>query len=172
MKILKILCLSLLVAFTSCKDDDDTPPTGNTSGNLVATWIATDYSYEGTTTSETMGISVTSTFVGTASELDLELTFNEDNTYETNGSYTLNLVTTFEGQTIEQDVPFNVSSSGTYELDGNMLTITGQGATSEATILELTENTLRYTATAETTQTVGQTTATTIITETTVLTRQ
>ncbi len=172
MKILKILSLTLLIAFTSCKNNDDDTPDNDTSGDIVATWIATDYSYEGSTTTESMGITVTSDFVGTASDLDLDITFNSDNTYESSGSYTLNLVTTFEGQTIEQDLPINVSSSGTYQLEGNMLTIDGEGATSEATILELTETTLRYTATAETTQTVGGTTATTIITETTVFTRQ
>ncbi len=172
MKLLKILSLTLLIAFTSCKKDDDNPPPGNTSGDIVATWIATDYSYEGSTTTEAMGITVTSDFVGTASDLDLDITFNADNTFESSGSYTLNLVTTFEGQTIEQDLPITVSSSGTYELEGDMLTIDGNGLTSEATILELTETTLRYTATAETTQTVGGATATTTITETTVFTKQ
>ena len=96
---------------------------------------------------------MTSTYIGDLYNIDMRLILNNDNTYRTEGSYTVKLTTTVDGESFVQNIPFsNIVTTGTYRIEGNR--ITTEDATqpqqpgnvsmtvNEGTILELSESRL------------------------------
>jgi len=138
-----LFILTLSFSLTSCSDDDNN--SSNTSGELVGTWMGTAIDYSGTTETTVQGITIDADFVGEAYDIDYSLTFSENpNNVEADGSYSIELETTVNGQTTTQDVEdLEFLNDGTWSRDGNDLTITDDGQSSTARIVELTDTTLR-----------------------------
>lgn len=104
---------------------DPTNPSDPTS--IVGTWRAAslDAATESSITSFGITVSVTSSIVG--ENLDYTVTFTDNDTFSTNGSYdiTSTVVTPDETNTFTQSYT-NVSGNGTYEITGaNMMTVSG-----------------------------------------------
>ncbi len=139
-----ILLLLSFFILTGCGDDDSDPVLDN---NLIGTWNMNNISYSGTSTTSYPGIpDVTATFTGESTESDYQIVFNEDNTYSTSGSYTINLTTEVGGQSDTQSSTVSGAQalgSGTWQLSGNTLSITSGGQTTEGTLTELTANNFR-----------------------------
>lgn len=139
-----LLFLVSLFIFTGCGEDDSDP---NLDNNLVGTWNMNNISYSGTSTTSFPGIpDVTGTFTGESTDSDYQIIFNEDNTFSSSGSYTINLTSEVAGQTVTQPVTVSgdqALGSGTWELSGNTLTTTFDGQAGEGTLTELTANSFR-----------------------------
>ena len=180
------MVLFIATAFVGCSSDDDA--TNNTSANLVGTWAITSFEYNGETSTEIAGQSQTATFEGIGQNFDTSTTFTDSpNEYTSSGSYDVVLTTTIDGMEQTTTTPIeNFQSEGTWErnddtllFDGELISIEtmipviGMEANmGEATILELTETTLRLGQ--EVSQDISQdgiTVSVTITTET-VLARQ
>lgn len=146
MKNFKLLLLAFLaVSIVSCKSDDDSDGGGgDTSGNLIGTWIGVDLDYSGSTTTTADGLPpITADFVGETTESDYTLTFSEEpNEVVSDGSYTIELTTTILGETQTNTEDLDFFLTGTWTRDGNTLTISAEGRTEEYTIEELTDDSL------------------------------
>ncbi len=155
MKKLNYLCVALLLLFASCSNDDGgTPP--DVSGDLLGVWIGQDVDFTGTAVTEYLGQDIVANLVGEGYDVDYTLTFSENpNEVISDGSYNLEYTMTVLGQT-QTDTMENVDllGDGTWERSGNVLTIESQGQIAIATILELTDTTLKLGI--ETTQDVSQ----------------
>lgn len=138
-----LLLVSFFI-FTGCGDDDSNPILEN---NLIGTWNMSSIDYSGTSTTSIPGIpNVTADFTGETTESDYEIIFNEDNTYSTSGSYTINVTSEVGGQAVTQPITVSAAQalgSGTWQLSGNTLTIISDGQTREGTLAELTANNFR-----------------------------
>ncbi|MEP0265000.1 lipocalin family protein [Dokdonia sp.] len=143
---MKFLKLTLIILFTisvaSCSSDDDS--SNPSSANISGIWQGESFDYTGTSTTEILGESITTSFVGETENINYTLTFSENpNEVIADGSYDVILTTTLEGQTTTQTVPgIDFLNSGSWELDGNTLTFIVDGEASEATIETLTDNLL------------------------------
>jgi len=147
MKKLNLFFIVLLVlAFTSCSDDDndDIIDIEAPTASIIGTWIAESVDYSGATETEIQGQTVTADFVGEAFDIDFGVTFSEDpNELVSDGSYSIELTTTVAGQTTVNTIE-NITflEDGTWEMDGNELSITNNGMTAIVTIAELSEDRL------------------------------
>jgi hypothetical protein len=144
MKKLNYLFIVLALVLTACSSDDDSNPPGDTSGDLIGTWIGQDVDYTGSSSTTVQGQSFDATFVGEAYDVDYTLTFTENpNEIISDGSYSIELTTTALGQTQVDNVEnLEFLNSGTWTQSGNMLTVISEGNESEATILQLTDTML------------------------------
>lgn len=126
-----------LVALFSCVDKGEEEINSNI---IVGEWNLTAVDYEGTTTSQFGDIE----FTGTGTDLNMTVTFSTDpNEVLSEGDFTLEMEMTFAGQTETVSQPNQgFVGSGTWSVDGNVLSITTQGITQEAEIVELTTESL------------------------------
>jgi hypothetical protein len=140
LKLLFVVTLALTIASCSNNDDDSS----NTSGDILGTWVGVDVDYSGNSVTEFAGEEIVSDFVGEAFDVDYTLVFTENpNELVTDGSYSIELTTTTAGQTqVETVENLEFLNDGTWSKSGNELTITSNGQTTVATILELTDNSL------------------------------
>ncbi len=159
MKTIKLSLLAILfIAFSSCSKDDDNNSDLNTS-MMVGEWNLESFMYEGKSDANFEGIDLSTTYSGVSENEDFKLTFNENNTFTSVGTYDVKL--TVEG--ITQLVSLgNNSSSGDWSVNGNILTtsslftqVNGSPAQSEAIsemrITEISENRLALTFDQEST---------------------
>lgn len=151
MKLTKLILISFSVILFSCSDDEAPMPT---SEGMLGIWNVTAISYEGSTTTTVMGVSVKANFTGTGKDMDLTTTFNESpNTVTSEGSYTIVLTTTMMGQTTTEEVPFdNMLMDGTWTLEGRTLTVTNGSTIQEATVTRQTSTILEVKITFEETE--------------------
>jgi type 1 fimbria pilin len=138
----KVFLLFVLGLFlVGCNKDDDSP---TPNAELTGVWNCTDVDYTGTSVTEVMGQSITADFVGAGYNIDFTLTIVEDpNEITSDGSYDIKLTTTNLGQSNVQNIeniPFTYV--GAWSQEGNIMTIDMNGVTSDATIVELTANSL------------------------------
>lgn len=156
MKKLNYLCLVLFLVFASCSNDDDGDTPSDVSGDLLGVWVGQTLDFTGTAVTEYLGQDVVADLVGEAYDVDYTLTFTENpNEVTTDGSYNLEVTTTALGQTQTETLEnVELLGDGTWERSGNVLTIESQGQIAVATILELTDTTLKLGI--ETTQDVSQ----------------
>jgi Lipocalin-like domain len=141
MKHTKFLLFAFFLLVIACKKDD--PETSDVAG----TWNLTEASCnDGKTVSTGGGVSLTSTFTSTGKNFAMTVTFNEDGTYTSAGSYTAVLKITSGGQTIEQEAAVNeFVGNGTWKIDGNTLTVKdSNGTETSAEILENAAQKFRY----------------------------
>lgn len=144
MKIFKLFLFTAFLTLTiSCSKDDDNPTITN-NGEIVGVWKGTTVDYTGNQTISGQGQNTTATYVGEAYDVDYTLTFTENpQKVISDGSYSIELTTTVNGQTTTQNVEgLEFLSSGDWTINGNTLSITVDNETDDASILELTENTL------------------------------
>ncbi len=133
---LNFLFLMMIVVFTACSDEEAGLETNNDpeTNMLVGTWEMTEFTYDGSGTSEYDGLTLTTVFTGVASDITytMELADNPQ-TFTTSGGYNVTLTTTTpdviidnevvsEGITFDQVVALNdVNTSGDWEYDEGML---------------------------------------------------
>lgn len=150
----KFMLTAMLAAtcmFTSCSSDDDG---GNDSGidesaALTGTWAPTDIYYEGESTVEAGGQSFTTAYTGQSVSFDdFIVLINEDQTYESSGSYTLELGVSAMGEEITQEITMSdFLGTGTWERNGDEFSTTDNesGSTGVSTIEVLNDTTLKLT---------------------------
>lgn len=137
-----ILFIGLSV-LASCSDDDT-----NNSNNVsvVGNWLVTGIDYGGTSSIEVPGEDIiTSVFTGTGTDMDLEITFDDNpNNYSTSGDYSVLLDVNTQGITQQQTwTNQGFIGDGTWDRSGNTLTITdSSGQENVTTIQTLNETTL------------------------------
>jgi len=163
-KFLTVLFVAVLFINCSSDDsndnDDNTTTTGDVSAELIGTWIMQSFEYQGETSTDIQGIPLEVDFDGEAFNIDASLVFTDSpNEFTSSGSYDIELSSTIAGETQTQTESIeDFESQGTWSRDDNTLTFDGSlidagtGAVvvggmdfdmSEATILELTDTTLR-----------------------------
>lgn len=154
MKIFRNSVLALLfIAFVSCSGDDDDASVQ--TSDLTGEWNLQEMDYSGTSTVNFGGTTASTSYSGELISGGALVTFNDDNTWTSGGSYTIRLTTNMEGMTDVQDVPVSdFSGSGTYSVNGNKITTTQEEydleepftispmGIEEATISELTADRL------------------------------
>ncbi len=143
MKITKLLFLAISILLLSCSEDEDPLPTEE---GMLGTWIITDLTYSGSTTTTVAGISpIKADFTGFGKDMDLTTTFNADpNTVTSEGSYTIEITTTVLGMSETEEVEFEEAiMDGTWELNGKTLTVTNPGGTQEGTIVSQTSTSMK-----------------------------
>ncbi len=116
MKNIKFSLLALLfIAVTSCSEDD--APSKNNS-MIVGDWKLEEFNYQGETSGTYQGMDLSSSYEGIGKNINATLSFNEDNTFDFQGDYEVDL--SYEGMT--QNYPMeNVSSSGNWSVDGDYI---------------------------------------------------
>jgi hypothetical protein len=144
MKYIHFALVSLLFAalFSCSKNGDSAKP----SKTLVGKWKMTSFTYTGTSTVVIDGQSASSPFSGTGKDIDASISFAQDNTYTSEGSYTIALTMGVGGQQIKEDMPIQgFMGSGTWKKDGNKVMITDDatGNNETCTILQLDDKTLK-----------------------------
>lgn len=144
MKKFNVVCIALALVLTACSSDDDNVSPGDTSGNLLGTWIGQDVDYTGNSVTSVQGQDITATFVGEAYDVDYSITFTENpNEVVADGSYSIELTTTVLGQSQTENVEnIEFFSDGAWSRSGDELTIVSSEDTTVATIIELTDTTL------------------------------
>jgi hypothetical protein len=136
--------------FTACSNDDDGGSDNGVdqSADLTGTWEPTNIYYEGESTSQAGNQSFTTAYTGqSVSFEDFVVLINDDQTYESSGSYTLELTVESMDQEITQEITMsNFLGTGTWERNGNEFTTTDdEGNTGVATIETLNDTTLKLT---------------------------
>jgi len=104
----------LLILTTGCGDDE---------GDSRMTEI--DQLVESTQT----GVELNTSTTGVGKDIDWTITYNDDGTFSSSGSYVLDshvVITGFSNQDFMQDVPVNKSASGIYTYNPPILTTTNQ----------------------------------------------
>ncbi len=137
----------VMVTLMSCSSDDESTSAVPTNSELTGVWELTTFNYGGETTTTMDGESLTITYDAQGQNFDnAVVTFNEDNTYTSSGSYEIEMTMTMMGQESTQTHTLNdVYGSGTWEVDGNTL-ITQDGTTGQegqATMQMIDGNTLK-----------------------------
>ncbi|WP_299213877.1 lipocalin family protein [uncultured Dokdonia sp.] len=151
------MALFIVTSFVSCNSDDDS--SNDTSADLVGTWNITAFDYQGATSAEILGETITSSFDGIGQNFDASVVFTENpNEYTSNGSYDAVVTTTVLGESQTETTSIdNFQSEGMWSRSGNTITFDGdllnvdttipvigmEEIMNDATILELTETTLR-----------------------------
>lgn len=147
MKTFKYFLATLaFVSLFACSNDDDNP--GVEAAAVVGEWNLDEYNYTSSTTVTQGENSYSTVGVGEAINLDAQMILNNDNTYQTEGSYTIKLFTTYNGETSQSNSNYYLDGTGTYRIEGNKIILGDQQQTgmdesisfSEATIVELTAN--------------------------------
>jgi hypothetical protein len=152
------LCMALFIvtSFVSCNSDDDN---SDTSADLVGTWNITAFDYQGQTATEFLGESIVASFDGVGENFDSSIVFTENpNEYTSSGSYDVVLTTNVAGMEDTTTTPIDdFESEGTWSRNGDTLSFDGDllevestipvigmdEIMNDATILELTDTTLR-----------------------------
>lgn len=119
MKTIKLSLFALMfISLCSCSKDES--PNLNAT-MIVGEWNLSSFNYDGKTEMNYEDTNYTSNFSGVAENIDLTLTFNSNNTFQSKGSYDVNL--TIEGYS--QIYPVSgYTSSGNWSVDGNILKTT------------------------------------------------
>lgn len=148
-KLLLLFFISITVL--SCSNDDEGGSQVGSDAALIGQWVGTGIDYSGNTVTEFQGQTINADFVGEAFDIDYTLTFSENpNEVISDGTYSIELTTTILGQSTTETVPnIGFLESGTWVKDGDQLTITNNGQTTTATIVELTNDTLVISAVEE-----------------------
>lgn len=122
-KFLFIFTFAMLLI--SCDDDEDTV---SVNGDIGGEWTIESITYDGTSVTTVQGTSTTSDFSGESFDENATMTFNEsDNTFTSQGSYSIQLTTTSMGQTQETTQTIDdFNSEGEWSLDGDILTMEGE----------------------------------------------
>lgn len=115
------LVIAMLTTVFSCGKDDD--PVNSSDNSLVGNWKMVEFNYDGISTTNAGGQSISSVFEAEATDMTYSLVFTED-TYTSSGDYTIQLSTTTVGTTFDQTVPVtDVNSTGGYTYDETTITV-------------------------------------------------
>ena len=153
MKKITFLCfLMISFMFVSCDEEEDDTDEVNNPGveenaSIVGAWEPTNLFYEGSQTLEFQGQSIEMDF--SAQSVSFEnfvVNIYENNTYDSSGSYTVNMSVESMGQETNDEVTLeNFFGTGTWSQDGTTFITTDDetGASGDVTIEILNETTLK-----------------------------
>jgi len=117
----QLFILVFATLLISCENDD------NINADITGEWNIESINYTGSTVLSNIGNSITSNFVAESSNENASMTFHDDNTFTSQGSYTIELQTTTLGQTQSQTTTVDdYDSEGEWSLNGNILTVDGE----------------------------------------------
>ncbi|HIB37274.1 hypothetical protein [Mesonia sp.] len=153
MKKITFLCfLMISFMFISCdEEEDDTDEVNNPgveeSASIVGAWEPTNLFYEGSQTLEFQGQSIEMDFSAQSVSFDnFVVNIYENNTYDSSGSYTVNMSVESMGQETTEEVTLeNFFGTGTWSQDGTTFITTDDetGVSGDVTIEILNETTLK-----------------------------
>jgi len=138
--------------FISCdEEEDDTDEVNNPgveeSASIVGAWEPTNLFYEGSQTLEFQGQSIEMDFSAQSVSFDnFVVNIYENNTYDSSGSYTVNMSVESMGQETTEEVTLeNFFGTGTWSQDGTTFITTDDetGVSGDVTIEILNETTLK-----------------------------
>ena len=139
-----------MTAAISCKSDDDSGSTPTEADLIVGTWDMTDNTVsDGNADITVNGIKFNTDFTWTGSDYDYRLNFDQEGQVNEEGSFKLNVLATILGQPLDRSITAeagemgDVLASGKYEVSGDMMTLDNNNQVITATIVEVTETTLR-----------------------------
>ena len=149
MKVLKfvsVFCLTIL--FISCSSDDSSPiDTNAQADDLTAIWNLNEITQEGTITTDVQGVPVQSTFTSFGKDINAQVEFKQNpNNFTSSGSYTSVVTISLLGQSNTQEVSVPIDdflNQGTWSLNNGVMTISQNGETVEANVIELTNTSLK-----------------------------
>ena len=120
-----LIILTFALTLISCSDDDSDSSTIN--GDVSGEWMIESINYTGSSVTTAQGNSITSNFTGESFDENATVTFNDDNTFTSQGSYSIQLTTTTFGQTEDQSITIDdYNSEGDWSLDGDIMTLDGE----------------------------------------------
>ncbi|GAB5563032.1 MAG: hypothetical protein Wins2KO_00950 [Winogradskyella sp.] len=136
--ILFLLSFSLL----ACSSDDN--GSNNTSGNILGTWNGVSVDLSGSTNVDFQGQNFDVNFVGESYDEDFSILVTENpNVISSTGTYSLELTATILGLPMSENVEdLFLLEDSEWSRNGNELTLTAQGQSQTATIIELTDNSM------------------------------
>lgn len=127
-----ILLKSVIVLFLatislnprSCDDNTFNPDSQHL---IVGQWELTSFTQETTLSLKALGQTRSEVIIGEGSNFDYTLTFNEDNTLITNGTYDFTVSVSSDGQTIPENTftITDVNEEGLWSTEGDQLTFSG-----------------------------------------------
>ena len=144
MKKLNILFLTLVLIITSCSNSDDNDST-SISGDITGNWEGViSVEYGGTFWAD--GPSpIIGEFIGEASNISLSLRFDDgSNSIVSQGTYNAEVTHTISNNTFVLNFDnLEFLDDGTWSIEGETLTVISNGITKIATIIELTNTSLK-----------------------------
>ncbi len=153
MKKITFLCfLMISFMFVSCdEEEDDTDEVNNPgveeSASIIGAWEPTNLFYEGSQTLEFQGQSIEMDFSAQSVSFDnFVVNIYENNTYDSSGSYTVNMSVESMGQETNEEATLeNFFGTGTWSQDGTTFITTDDetGVSGDVTIEILNETTLK-----------------------------
>lgn len=146
MKIVIKIMFALLVCLPlGCSKNSDTQEATDRTGDLTGLWQPVAYSITGNRTIIEFDEATVSTFEGIGAEFNYTLAFSENpNTFTSQGDFILTLTITNENGTFVTGSNEFIAENGSWIKAGNSITFTEGSEVCNATISELTANTLRY----------------------------
>ncbi len=116
------LAIGLAIFTSSCSKDEENNNNGNNNQNTPSATLeeALPGTWEVTKIEQKNGVSdfggMQMTFSGVGKDINVSFTFNTDGTFETAGSYTMDLTMSFMGQTIPQSQPVAFDNDGQWSI--------------------------------------------------------
>jgi hypothetical protein len=118
-----VLLAFLSLAVVSCESDDDNAP-ALTNANLAGTYDITAFSGMASETDSSGGVTDISTTTFSSSNFNnATITFTEDGTISSTGSFTFTAVITEDGRTETEVEITDVDINGTYTINANSLIV-------------------------------------------------
>ena len=140
---IQVLCLGLAIFFLSCSKDNEVSVEAQLSGSWKAIEV---YTNNGQSSGTANGITINSTYTFEGKDINTIVTFNDDHTFSSVGSYTQVLKTTLNGETFITEFEANdFVLPGTWEATETSITFkqaTGEVQTAE--IITLTDEKLEF----------------------------
>ncbi len=150
--------------FLSCSSNED-PVVSVSSDDIIGTWNLIDQTSDGTVkVSSANNPTVTAATSSVGKDFDLTFSFSENpNSVVIKGSYTLVVTATVLGQSnTQEEVVDSISGldTGEWSVKDNILSITSDGTTSEATIEEFSGDIMKLKTIIDASETVDGITTT------------
>lgn len=142
-----IFALLTSLFLTSCSDSSS-PSGGDTSGTIIGTWnlVFLEYDGETTITDTEDGSVMVQQVSGEGENFDFQITYEENSTFSSSGTYELIITSEINGQSIRDTLKVDDDhNSGEYLFDGTTLTAyDSSGVETKATVIMLTEDMMIY----------------------------
>ncbi|MEL6926627.1 MAG: hypothetical protein AAFO94_21485 [Bacteroidota bacterium] len=137
-KLLQITAAALLLITVACTKEGNNVEVSYSKDEVKGSWELTSvYSEDGKYVTTSSSNEVEADYEVSAKDLNWDLTFNEDDSFASEGDFTLVMETTTNGNTSEQtlEIP-GWGRTGSWSVSGKILTVT---VNSEVTTFEITE---------------------------------
>ena len=120
-----LLKLILICCVFFCASCDDEPTNPISDASIFGTWTLQSMQYSGGNTVVSGNETFAAEFDGLAKNISTTMTLNEDGTYTSMGSYTVDVAFSFGNQTFTQETTYsNFLGTGTYTRSDDFLSFT------------------------------------------------